>query len=1092
MVHESLCPLASHPLRHLRYIRGHCFKSGITIWDRGALVGSDLTMIPLARHAWKHAPIILVVVAIAATCSRLFLAGTLYLGDSTYDSAGPPILLGGNPFASYVSLRNVGYSTVPFVLRWPSAPQWVIATLVGLAAGNYSYSKLTILLYLVLAAVGIYGVLLRFPHRCANRNTVLSAIISLGYALNPLVLESVVRGYLGVLVVLAFLPWIVLSYQWMYQGTTARLIGYRSLLVSILIFATVDYTYALVIVICSILTLEVTNWLHSRGYSYRGLALRFGAVGTGVALLELPVFVGAVFSSPAQYLNGGSSYLALNTGVNILSVLSLTSGSWGTEYFTATVPLLAAFYVVLIVIAIALIAGIVLIDKPRTQPQTYSLLLLLVGASLALGPVLPFNQLWSSVLLESFELLPLVAFSIALLAGSTLTGVGPLHRNTGREPTQARSINNAKRARSHLIWLGTCVFVSAIVVSSSAVAVLLSGQFDPARVPTYDTEAYDWVASEPGSNRMLLVPPTYAIEYPFNSGGYSFPVDYWTTSPPKPVIIDDGGTMGGLEGYISEAFYTGDQNLFYYLLNALDIQFIVVRTDAVSAWNVPYGHEVNASFVAQHFPALSLARTFGPILVYEYNQSSLFTAVSNPIVIECFANSYTQLGLLTNLTPAYTPLIVQPCNSNPSASLATPQGTPVLINETTAVGSSFSSGFVPLSYIPPTYGIQTVPLTEWLHVLLQNESDSILYDNASETRGFVDNFSTSVGENNSWTFYPTPWSVQSDEISSPVGYAPWAIANFATPSNLTVISANVDVASGFAAGLVVSSSNESVSRLSFAFQVVPSWQSVVFSEEVNGSGKITDLVHFPSDYNSTYSLELYVARSSNDTSGVIVGYIDGVAVMSQTVPMLSQVFGGLTTSQGLASFSSFNLTLIKSTEAPPWRTYANSSWGHSEVVYPPAGPDSTGILITTGPGPQAMLASPVAAPASPLLYPDRALLNVVQKGAYQWNLWPDSSGQWFVAASLLDDSGWSDANGSPIVETNFFALGFRISGPVTLVHNDYYSLATVASTTVFLTAVVVLIPVPILVTTLKRHRGPRMSRFRLFYRSSPSSGRRLE
>src|SRR5271157_4308488 len=111
------------------------------------------------------------------------------------------------------------------------------------------------------------------------------------------------------------------------------------------------------------------------------------------------------------------------------------------------------------------------------------------------------------------------AFAFCLLAVDALSFTG--YRTKDLQPEEESS--RVRKRAPNTIRLGlqvSCAIlpVVCVVVSSQAVAETARNQLSPDAIPAYDSAAYHWLSVQRGDGRMLLVPPSYSVTYPFNSG----------------------------------------------------------------------------------------------------------------------------------------------------------------------------------------------------------------------------------------------------------------------------------------------------------------------------------------------------------------------------------------------------------------------------------------------------------------------------------------------------------------------------------------------------------------------------------------------
>jgi hypothetical protein len=1005
------------------------FASIVTVWPVAAVVG-----------------VLLIVFR------QLFVSGPLFSGDFTSASTLDPLYYGGNPFASFVGFRNAGYSSVASPFRWANLPQWVLLWLPGEISGNFDFSKVGIAIYFLLASLGMFTLLKQFG-TLDGRSTesgwkiLLIVVLSLGYAVNPDSIQSVLKGYVGVLAVSAFLPWLILTYQWLCRASNVRQILARSSLVSLLGFLTVTYSYSAVMVCVALLSVELAARVHDQSFQLRAAFMRIGLVASIFIAFELPTVYLFMLPSTRQYLAGGGNYAAAGADASLQSALTMTGGAYVPPYVVQALPFPTLVFQITLLASIIGVFGLLLLGKLK-QAQTIGLLTFTVGIILSSGPIFLLNVWVNSVFpafIEAWEFFPLVALGFAIMAGVTL--LNGASRCNSRVPYIVKGVKRGRREisrRHYADWVVAMLVVSSAMVSISMANVAFQTYLEPAKIPANDNNAYNWVKYHANAGRMLLIPPSYSNTYSYSQQSYAGPADYWTLNPPEPIISgSDSGSLNGLNVAMATAFYTGNSQLFSYTLSALNISYVVVQTGALTTWDVPYYHPVNASYMSTYFPYLKLAAQFGQTLIYHYADSYMFMATSYPIVMYCPTGVEASLLKLSEIISAESPIVSVPCGHQIPTSINRLRGVPVL-NLSGGTLPTVSSSYVAASLLNvPDLGTFLPPSGTSLQVWAPNAANISLLTNPQVDYSYSDNFNSNAAFRGSWSTFDdsgpsvTSWSIKNSSLfSNGSDFQPIALLRQAVSLGGQVfsVSVNLSMASGFGAGICMASNlSNPYSDQGLQVFVVPSW-GYLFASYIQ-SGIVHSYVYkspnMPLLYNKTYRLSVNFVGNQFSASVNNLGSLNG------TVNWSGRFYAGLFTTQAPTTFSNFSVSSSKVNDVQP-SVVIPLNTTYSEFDFPINGAPIPTVLSYAY-QPAATFVTDSNLNIYSLLHPAIVSLNPEAEGSNSWRFAIPAYTSLFITTSIFNDGLWQLSDSGEIITTNSYAVGFVWSQNVTLSHSKTYT-----------------------------------------------------
>lgn len=606
----------------------------------------------------------LVILIVTILSSELLKPGPVFVGDYVATNSISPVnqvVLSYSPLLYEV--RNGGFGWSVYQFRWASMPYTAIEAVFSVATGSNSYAKLSGLFYLDLGALGMF-VLVRklFLLRQKPSSTWMSlaGVIAVLYVANPGVVQVMVKGYWNGLETLGLLPWLMLSYWWFTTSSRRRDFLVRGGITSLVIFAAIDYTYPVLAVAIIIGSFELFSTadptLQRRGLSR---LLRLAYVLSLVAAWEVPTFYLVSHTTSSQFSPTLdlhlSDYYAVNQFSTPLSVVTLTSSSNIPSFLQTLYPGLwlafAAGMVVLLALTLVLYIG-------RRSSEDWSRRSVCIYASsvvVALGPLIPLNVFVYRIIpyfYETQEFLPLLAFSFFLFVSEELSSVQH-HPLRSLRPPNSQTPRRLKVRTFQLVGVRcmALVIVFLVLVGGTSLHIATSTAASPTTdIPAYEQTAYQWLRDQPGPGRMLLIPPSYSNTYPYNKGVYSAPIDPWTITPPRPIIIVGDQTLGTTGILLSQALYQGNSTVFASLLTSLGVEFVVLRHDAISTYNVPYYWNISVNFINSHFNFLSDEVTFGGNITVWRNTdySGLFQAFKYPIVMNGSINTLSSIAEFTS------------------------------------------------------------------------------------------------------------------------------------------------------------------------------------------------------------------------------------------------------------------------------------------------------------------------------------------------------------------------------------------------------------------------------------------------------------
>jgi hypothetical protein len=569
----------------------------------------------------------------------------------------------------HVSLRNAGYDVGIEPFQWSQLPFDFLAYIFALITHDPTEGKLALLCYLVIGGIATNHLLDivmvdQIQKHIGGWDSLVKTLCSILYMLNPAIMDFLARGYLAALQNAALLPLVLLTYIWLSRSNSKSTAAYRALVFALTAYMASTLSYPILMVILVVAGYELPSFLKSRRNAIAAVRRMFLLFALELSL-ELPLIyllaVGRLHELPSL-LTSGSPYLEINSPATLINVLSLSFSSYTNSFFQSRYPVQYHLFTGGAICIVILDIAVLLHRRFISSWVIRSSGLFAVSVAFALGAYFAPN-VWLFTLIpafpEAFEFLALVALSLVLLSASQFA------------ITKRPKI--AKRSIVLVSLLALLVLVSAVPTAMTAARVL-----SPVSIPEYDQAAYKWLASRPDDGRILLIPPTYAIEYTWNPKDYSIDTDYWTLSPPKPIIIGNGGPLGGYESMIGCAFYNVNSSLFRFLINALGVKYVVLRTDVASVWGAPCYKEVSVAFVVGNYPFLRLAEQFGQIAVFENpDYDGLMTAFRYPILVE--GNSSLLTNVAKFLAPRVPIVFSQDLSARSQDDLVTDFDPPVLI-----------------------------------------------------------------------------------------------------------------------------------------------------------------------------------------------------------------------------------------------------------------------------------------------------------------------------------------------------------------------------------------------------------------------------
>ncbi len=999
----------------------------------------------------------------------LFQRGPLFVGDYASASQIDP----ANQFLGLfrpidLNSRNAGYGFRPYLLQWELGSSFLISAFFSLISGDPGYAKLVILTYMILGAVGMNHLLKRIlMSRQVDSNWFWSAsvrtICALFYTLNPAVLQLIVKGYIGILAVVAFLPFIPLAYEPLLRSNSKKTTAVRAMPVAVLMYFGATYTYPLLMVAIAILAFEFSySFFHLNIGGPKKALTRLSLVFAFAALMELPGIYVFSHESASKFLSSfysgidlTSFYYASSGPASLLRILTLTTASWQPSYFEASYSTWYEIFVAAM-LSISVSALLSLSFHRLDRWKLYSSILLLASVLLTLGANFPPN-LWIFQLLpifpEAFQFVPLVAFSLVLLI--TVSFV----------PTTLPRVK--LRVRQSRVWSKPVAFtLLAVALVSSAVPLSFaaSTNLSPNGIPDYDREAYAWLAEQPGDGRIFLIPPSYAVKYNFESRLYAIPVDYWTISPPKPMIIDNGGDLRGIERILPYALYSGKSRLLDYLLTALAVKYVVLRGDAVSAWDVPYYRNITSNEILANFPFLEVARNFGPINIYANQHfQGLFSAYRYPIIVQGNITSLVTLSEI--LTPGTPVLFTDDLTSEESATVLKLFASPVLLmcgfncsREPTSYSGHSVIGVSP--YATSAISVENAGW-RYVNVILDGRTTVAI---ANQTL-FQDNFENATYTDSNWSFTQGRWQLADGQyMTYNDSYQPYSLVHPSTKLKNFVLETEVNVKSGYGAGIFLNGNSSLITDRSYQVQLIPSSNTLLLAQYRNGSGVWIDFVKTPLSYDTNYKLALSFIHTDLEV------LLNGRPMLSEDIPDLTRDDVGLIATQADATFSDFKIFSYDSNA-----TSARDTDPGSERSVSVALPENEVFLGITNHTKKLFLFTDSILNTLELLEPDTASVDHHQSSPSSWTFSQNTFTRAFLVARFRYTNGWSSQEGTSSYRVYGFEVGFDMGPRGYLSYDIGYSYAATISFGVFTIALFSSLypPASLIVGTI---RGKRKSR----------------
>jgi hypothetical protein len=994
----------------------------------------------LSHYFWPVAIIGTLVIVL----EPLFRPGAIYVGDYVSTPTINPYSQFQQSFSSFIfNVRNAGYGPTTIQFRWALSAYSLLETIPAYLTSNSTYAKLLAPILLGLGSLGLYAVIVRLFNargRTGPISRAVATIFALFYSLNPGTLQLFVKGYWDDLLVLALLPWLLLTYEWLIASSTVRQFIPRAVIVSSLIFVGLDYTYALaefIVVIVAVELFSTRTTLFHNGLA--GVAARVGTLGLLCGVWEVPtayiVVNSASFAISPQNTLSSASYLSVNQNVSMFTALTMTSSMENVpEYFHSIFPAFYSVYIVALIITLVL-TFLLLFMRSRWDRETKrNVTLFAIALVVASGPTVALNvYLFQAApyLLEAQEMLPLVGFSLCLLACDAIaTPSLPLEEAPATQTQSSRF--KVTKHRIPPIAAGACIgfVVVCVVASSIPFASATQSQASPVSIPGYDTAAYNWLASQPGDGRMLLIPPSYSVTYPFNSGGYSGPVDYWTISPPKPIVIVSDGTLGSYYKILPQAIYQGNSPLLAYLLTSLGVEYVVLRGDAVSTWNVPYFSEINESFVSEHFTFLDLAATFGPIAIWlNPDYDGLFQAYAYPVVAE--SNTSILTAVSDTISPGAPVVYTQNQSAGSVMALATSFDAPVLIPcpDTPCGPPAGEASFSQPLYVLDQSGSKQVALSDpglpYAEFAISAGSAFSAHSTRPTGTLFDDNFTSEKYTRSHWSVISGNWTTGNGQVTLLANPYAEILPNLTGYIGNTVTSVNLELSSGTgggpAGGVFITTWASKYSGYNIVAH--PTWGSgaIQVIKVTNGIGTTAATINFPMGYNDPLRFSISLL---NTTTFV---FVNGQQVFSVQTNQTNRVVG-LWASNAVVSYS--NYTVQSVLDVPLNYSLLQSHDALRSALVPI--PASGFLYFTSSTNFSGTFLSQVAEDPVKSLSPPKVGFTLAPLGGWgDWQISVNSSELTFFVARYIDFPGW--ASTGSCVTVYQFGVGCEIlrSGSLT-------------------------------------------------------------
>lgn len=568
-------------------------------------------------------------IAVLALGMLLANAPSEYIGDNRFEFFWAPVDLLVRHLAVWEPSRGLGRMRWDF---WPATTSY-LAALRGIGLSPAIAERVWHATLVTTGGVGAAFLLRWFRPRIGVEHWAAALLFAFGPFSALFLLPS--NLYIGY----CFAPWFLLVFL---RGVTGGRPWRWAAVFALLVFVPGNMNYpALVFAVLPIAPAAAYLVLVERRVRWRDVA-GWVARAAGLTLL---VSAAALATTAYSAEINQENLLATETAVDI-SRASSWSESWrGFGFWLAywsdsrgvVLPQFGSYFWAPVVAAtfVAPVLAVGAVWRTRWRPRLLFAGMLVLGLTLMVG-AFPVGQSspYGRALLWLYERVPgvlalrsghkagaIVALGVAALAGVALAGLvrWALARSATRRPAfRDAAPGDARPARRSVLRLGTLAVVAGAIALSCY--PFWSGRlFAPLEgtsgIPTYWTDATDWLNRQPGEGRVLVAPSTVDGVYRWGTTGgddiLEAKFERWLVAPGQistwEGTAEAANAIAALDGYLNGQRY--ERGVIGPIARRLGIRFVVIRNDL--DWRPIFRARPRSIQPLRTDPDLRLVRTFG-------------------------------------------------------------------------------------------------------------------------------------------------------------------------------------------------------------------------------------------------------------------------------------------------------------------------------------------------------------------------------------------------------------------------------------------------------------------------------------------------
>jgi len=567
-----------------------CFEEPVRVTTTAVPVPPDRTSVSsrlgsAARSPWA----ILGVLAALALAALLTNSPGQYIGDNRFEFFWAPADLLVRHLGIWEPSRGLGRMRWDF---WPATTSY-LAVLRGIGLSPALAERVWHATLITTGGVGVASLVRFFRPRIDVEHWAAALLYAFGPFSALFLLPS--NLYIGY----CFAPWLLLVFL---RGVTADRPWRWAAVFALLIFIPGNMNYpALVFAVLPILPASLYLVLVERRASWRTV------IGWIVRAAGLTILVSAAALATTMFSNeiNRENLLVTETAVDI-SRGSSWSESWrGFGFWLAywsdargvVLPQFGSYFWAPVVAAtfVAPILAVGAVWRTRWRPRLLFAVMLVLGLTLMVG-AFPVGRStpYGRTLLWVYDRVPgilalrsghkagaLVALAVSALAGVAVAGL-VAWASARRTATDSRAGTRSLARLAVLAFIGGGLVLSCYPFWYGKVFAPIEGTKG---IPSYWSDAFDWVNDQPGDGRALVLPSTVDGAYRWGSTGgddiLEANFDRWLVAPGQlstwQGTEEAANAVASLDQYLSAGRY--ERGVIGPIARRLGIRFVVIRND---------------------------------------------------------------------------------------------------------------------------------------------------------------------------------------------------------------------------------------------------------------------------------------------------------------------------------------------------------------------------------------------------------------------------------------------------------------------------------------------------------------------------------